>query len=47
VRTKCAEKTCVGLWGYYWGPREQPGVGRPGLGGGAGGLSQYHKEKKR
>jgi hypothetical protein len=32
VRTKCAEKTCVGLWGYSWGPREQPGVGEPSLG---------------
>jgi hypothetical protein len=32
VRTKCAGKTCVGLWGYSWGPRELPGVGGPGLG---------------
>jgi hypothetical protein len=32
VRTKCAKKTCVGMWGYSWGPRELSGVGRPGLG---------------
>jgi hypothetical protein len=32
VRTKCAGKTCVGLWGYSWGPRELSGVGGPGLG---------------
>jgi hypothetical protein len=32
VRTKCAGKTCVGLWGYSWGLRELPGVGGPGLG---------------
>jgi hypothetical protein len=32
VRTKCAGKTCVGLWGYSWGPRELPGVGGPDLG---------------
>jgi hypothetical protein len=31
VRTKCAGKTCVGLWGYSWGPRELPGVSRPSL----------------
>jgi hypothetical protein len=31
VRTKCVEKTCVGLWGYSWGPRELPGIGEPGL----------------
>jgi hypothetical protein len=32
VRTKCAGKTYVGLWGYSWGPRELTGVGRSGLG---------------
>jgi hypothetical protein len=32
VLQKCAGKTCVGLWGYSWGPRELPGVGGPGLG---------------
>jgi hypothetical protein len=32
VRTKCAGNTCVGLWGYSWGPRELPGVGGPDLG---------------
>jgi hypothetical protein len=32
VRTKSAEKTCVGMWGYSWGPsRDLPGVGGPSL----------------
>jgi hypothetical protein len=31
VRTKCVGKTCVGLWGYYWGARELLGVDGPGL----------------
>jgi hypothetical protein len=32
VRTKCAGKACVGLWGYSWGPRELSGIGGPSLG---------------
>jgi hypothetical protein len=32
VRTKCAGKICVGLWGYSWVPRELPGVGGPASG---------------
>jgi hypothetical protein len=31
VRTKCAQKTRVGLWGQY-DPRELPGVSTAGLG---------------
>jgi hypothetical protein len=26
VRTKCAQKTCVVLWGIIYDPRELPGV---------------------
>ena len=33
VRTKCAGKTCVGLWGQSRDPRELPGVTAAGLGG--------------
>ena len=29
VRTKCAEKTSVGLWGQSRDPRELPGVAAP------------------
>jgi hypothetical protein len=29
VRTKCAEKTSVGLWGQSRDPRELPGVTGP------------------
>jgi hypothetical protein len=32
VRTKCAEKTSVGLWGQSRDPRELPGVIGPGHG---------------
>jgi hypothetical protein len=32
VLPECAGKTCVGMWGYSWGPKELPGVGGPGLG---------------
>jgi hypothetical protein len=30
VRTKCAEKTSVGMWGQSIDPRELPGVTGPG-----------------
>jgi hypothetical protein len=35
VRIKCAQKTCVGLWGTIYDPRELPGVSitGPGLDG--------------
>jgi hypothetical protein len=32
VRTKCTEKTSVGLWGQSRDPRELPGVTGPGHG---------------
>jgi hypothetical protein len=32
VRTKCAEKTSVGMWGQSRNPRELPGVTGPGHG---------------
>ena len=32
VRTKCAEKTSVGLWGQSRDPRELPGVTGPARG---------------
>jgi hypothetical protein len=32
VRTKCIEKTSVGLWGQSRDPRELPGVAGPGHG---------------
>jgi hypothetical protein len=36
VRTKCVEKTSVGLWGQSKNPRELPGV--TGLGHGVAGV---------
>jgi hypothetical protein len=32
VRTKCTEKTSIGLWGQSRDPRELPGVTGPGHG---------------
>jgi hypothetical protein len=32
VRTKCAEKTSVGLWGQSRDPRELPGITSPTMG---------------
>jgi hypothetical protein len=44
VRTKCAEKTCVGFWGHSWGPKELSGVNKFDHGGGTLHKSQviYH-----
>ena len=42
VRTKCAEKTSVGLWGQSRDPRELPGV--TGAGPGVAGVLQLVSE---
>ena len=42
VRTKCAEKTSVGLWGQSRDPRELPGI--TGAGPGVAGVLQLVSE---